>query len=133
VRSPVDPERRLSDVRIHAGHAEHLLLVLLPDVRQAAQEDGLRDVQKEVHQAGLKGIMFGFNRDEDGSQERFHDHISLFRRAFRSFPRARHHAWWLVHNCISHPLIGLLPIKLFFDFHDWTSRMMHPTQKKRVG
>jgi len=32
-----------------------------------------------------------------------------------------HHFWWFVHNCIAHPMIGVLPIKRTFDFHDYTS------------
>jgi hypothetical protein len=32
-----------------------------------------------------------------------------------------HRFWWLVHNCVAHPLIGVCPIKTFHDFHDWTS------------
>jgi hypothetical protein len=30
--------------------------------------------------------------------------------------------WWFVHNSIAHPLIGVLPIKPFFDFHNWTAK-----------
>lgn len=32
-----------------------------------------------------------------------------------------HHFWWFVHNCIAHPMIGLVPIKKTFEFHDYTS------------
>lgn len=34
---------------------------------------------------------------------------------------AEHHFWWFVHNCVAHPLIGVLPVKSTFDFHDYTS------------
>lgn len=34
---------------------------------------------------------------------------------------AEHHFWWFVHNCIAHPIIGLLPHKKTFAFHDYTS------------
>lgn len=30
--------------------------------------------------------------------------------------------WWVVHNCIAHPVIGLLPFKACFDFHDYTAK-----------
>lgn len=33
----------------------------------------------------------------------------------------QHHFWWFVHNCISHPLIGVLPGHKTFKFHDYTS------------
>lgn len=36
----------------------------------------------------------------------------------------RHTFWWLVHNCFAHILIGFVPIKLFFRFHDWTSERL---------
>jgi hypothetical protein len=36
----------------------------------------------------------------------------------------RHYFWWVVHNIIAHILIGLIPIKTFFDFHDWTSKRL---------
>jgi len=29
--------------------------------------------------------------------------------------------WWLIHNCLAHPLIGLFPFRPFFWFHDWTA------------
>ena len=29
--------------------------------------------------------------------------------------------WWTIHNMVAHPLIGLIPNKLFFEFHDYTS------------
>lgn len=32
-----------------------------------------------------------------------------------------HHFWWLTHNCVVHPLIGLLPFEACFRLHDYTS------------
>ena len=51
-------------------------------------------------------------RDESGSEERFR-------------ARPRHAIWWLIHNCVAHPMIGVLPIKATFDFHDYTSRKIN--------
>ncbi len=70
--------------------------------------------------------MFGFDKPEDGSAERFAARKPLFEAAFERLPHARYYLWWLVHNCVSHPLIGVAPIRRFFAFHDWTSRRMHP-------
>jgi hypothetical protein len=70
--------------------------------------------------------LFGFERDEDGAQFRFVERKVLFEKAYKRFPHARYYWWWLVHNIVSHPLIGLLPVKMFFNLHDWTSRRMHP-------
>jgi hypothetical protein len=42
-------------------------------------------------------------------------------------PRLVCHFWWMVHNCIAHPLMGIAPVQLFFNFHDYTSRWMLPS------
>jgi hypothetical protein len=60
----------------------------------------------------------GFHGPEEGSEDRF-----IVRKT--KVPWFKHTTWWLVHNCLSHPVIGLIPIKMFFKFHDWTSRKMH--------
>lgn len=67
--------------------------------------------------------MFGFNGPEDGSADRYEARLARFDAADE--PRRRHHFWWLVHNCVAHPLIGLVPVKAFFDFHDWTARRIN--------
>lgn len=36
-----------------------------------------------------------------------------------------HHFWWFVHNCVAHPLIGLVPVKQAFEFHDYTSKKIN--------
>lgn len=41
-----------------------------------------------------------------------------------------HHFWWFVHNVICHPLIGICPIKPFFEFHDFTSRKINPPEEE---
>lgn len=53
------------------------------------------------------------------SYGRFHNRIANFRKNNRSV--LIHHFWWFVHNCVSHPAIGVLPVKPTFRFHDWTS------------
>lgn len=30
--------------------------------------------------------------------------------------------WWVVHNCVAYPIIGLVPLKFAFDFHDYTAK-----------
>ncbi len=84
--------------------------------------------------------MFGFDKPEDGSQDRFRDDleiIDLMREASKisdapeamqagRFAKVGYAFWWVVHNAIAHPMIGLLPVRLSFSFHDWTSRKMHP-------
>ena len=84
--------------------------------------------------------MFGFDKPEDGSQARFWDRVDHWRtgtpeaipiiqsasgKVGRTLPLAQHYAWWLIHNLVAHPAIGVLPIKASFDFHDWTSRKLN--------
>jgi hypothetical protein len=68
--------------------------------------------------------MFGFlfrEMEMTGSGDRFPKRIEKFRKAEKRFPILQHYFWWFVHNCVTHPLIGLIPVKPFFQFHDWTS------------
>lgn len=68
--------------------------------------------------------MFGFlyrEMEMSGSADRFPKRINKFRKAEKRFPVLQHYFWWFLHNCITHPLIGLIPISPFFQFHDWTS------------
>lgn len=68
--------------------------------------------------------------DETGSGDRFPARVQNFRDSGRSV--VTHHFWWLVHNCVTHPLIGVMPIKPFFDFHDYTSRKINGTDVQMV-
>ena len=61
---------------------------------------------------------------EDGdapSKVRYHTRIAMHRNMNFRFPRLRHHFWWMIHNCVAHILIGIMPFNIFFRFHDWTS------------
>lgn len=65
-----------------------------------------------------------FNFDESmpelkTSHGRFHNRIKIWMK--RKGSANEHHFWWFVHNCVAHPMIGLVPIKKFFQFHDFTS------------
>lgn len=73
--------------------------------------------------------MFGFDRDEDGSEDRYYE-----RKARWASARASvwiHFGWWLVHNLVAHPLIGVAPVSPTFRFHDWTSHKMQPPRRKK--
>jgi hypothetical protein len=74
------------------------------------------EVEKKAN--AVEAEIVGFDRPEDGSQDRY--------KADRKVqPWAKHKFWWLVHNAVAHPLIAVAPVKPFFSFHDWTSRKMH--------
>lgn len=61
--------------------------------------------------------------DESGSAARFSDRIETFKNNDK--PVFKHHFWWLIHNCVAHVFIGLIPCKTSFDFHDWTSKKIN--------
>lgn len=89
--------------------------------------------------------MFNFEEIEDGSEERYYDRIEVWEGKKplnpemisatpnaakpninpKNLPRVQHHFWWLLHNLVAHPAIGLVPVKATFDFHDWTSRKLN--------
>lgn len=78
---------------------------------------------RDIRSSDAERLMFGFDKPEDGSEERFHQRLDVFDQ--KKKPRLVHHFWWIVHNCLAHPMIGIIPIKSFFDFHDWTSRKIN--------
>jgi len=71
--------------------------------------------------------MFGFDEEEAeelGSAGRFEKRIDKFEEKGKWFPRLQHYFWWVIHNAVSHPLL-IIPIPMFFAFHDWTSRKIN--------
>lgn len=59
--------------------------------------------------------------ESTGSAERFPIRVEKFRKNKKFLPVIQHYGWWFLHNFITHPLIGVFPLKLFFEFHDWSS------------
>jgi len=57
--------------------------------------------------------MFDFDKPEDGSQGRFDQDL-----AHNPAPadKIKHRGWWLAHNCVAHPLIGLAPLQVDIRF-----------------
>lgn len=68
-------------------------------------------------------MMFDFDGPEDGSADRFAED----QKVWEDHPagKIKHLGWWLIHNVIAHPLIGVLPVHFALQFHDYTSRQMH--------
>lgn len=56
------------------------------------------------------------------SSERFDERQDQYRSA--GIPLIIHHGWWVVHNVIAHPLIGILPSGATFKLHDYTSKKL---------
>ena len=51
-------------------------------------------------------------------KHRFDVRLPWFIERFGPFGYALHYVWWVTHNCVVHPLVGLLPIRPFFWLHD---------------
>ncbi|MCB9742381.1 MAG: hypothetical protein H6741_06210 [Alphaproteobacteria bacterium] len=60
-----------------------------------------------------------------GAHERYLRRQRIWAKKHRALPLLRHHAWWLVHNCASHPLLGLRVSASTIWFHDWTSQHLN--------
>jgi len=61
--------------------------------------------------------------EEEGSAERYVKRVERFRELGRS--TALHRFWWLAHNVIAHPGIGIFPSRITFKFHDYTSKKIN--------
>lgn len=53
-----------------------------------------------------------YQRDQDRRFDWFYD-VSFL-------PIIRYRIWWLIHNCMVHPMLAILPIRLVLFAHDWT-------------
>jgi hypothetical protein len=72
--------------------------------------------------------MFGFEPQEAkklGSEGRFYARIDKFKEAKKPLPRTQHLFWWVFHNCVTHFLLGVCPVKYSFQLHDWSSRKLN--------
>lgn len=113
---PLSPEERRR--RLRALFDLHLPYVYQDEVPSPAVTAKLLQEASRHAKVTVQVEPVGFDRPENGSGERYQE-----RRKVR--PWASHTFWWVVHNVIAHPLIGLLPFRPLFRFHDWTSERMH--------
>ena len=67
-------------------------------------------------------------RRKDGKQQRqprnmreYHDQIWALRATGGILGGIRHVLWWLLHNCVAHPMLGMVPGAPTVRFHDWSS------------
>lgn len=60
-----------------------------------------------------------------GAQDRFLRRLNKWVHRTPSIPALKHHFWWLLHNCVAHPLIGIYPSTTTVRFHDYTSRWLN--------
>jgi len=59
-----------------------------------------------------------------GSEGRFYARIERFKEDSRAIPLLRHHALWMVHNCVSHPVLAVMHNDAALEFHELTSQWL---------
>ena len=68
-------------------------------------------------------------RIEAGSAYRYQKRRRRWLESGCSLPQLRHAHWWLLHNAIAHPILAVLPNRLWL--HDWTSQRLNLRQNLR--
>jgi hypothetical protein len=65
---------------------------------------------------------------DEGARKRYVARIGKFIEDGRPLPRLRHHALWMLHNCVAHPLLAAagtdVPL-LAVEFHELTSQWLN--------
>ena len=60
-----------------------------------------------------------------GAEARHRKRAAKWRARTRILPGLPHHAWWLLHNVVAHPAIGVWPTRATVWIHDWTSQRLN--------
>ena len=66
---------------------------------------------------------------------RYTARIEKFEKDGRPMPRLRHHALWLLHNCVAHPLLAVTGKNvqpLAVEFHELTSQWLNHKRAANV-
>lgn len=70
--------------------------------------------------------------DASASEARYKLRLAKFRGDGRRWPRLRHHALWLLHNCVAHPLLALTTSDPAIELHELTSQWLNHEDRKNV-
>lgn len=62
---------------------------------------------------------------DEGAMGRYLARIQKFVTDKRPHPRLRHHALWVLHNCVAHPILGLTASDPAIEFHELTSAWLN--------
>jgi len=64
-------------------------------------------------------------------ESRYHERVEKFVQDGTPNPRLRHHLLWLAHNCVAHPLLGVLPNMRTVELHTVTSNWLNKNRAMR--
>jgi len=67
--------------------------------------------------------------DVNGAAGRYEVRKKWFQNDGEPNPKLRHQAFWFIHNCVAHPMLGLFPNRQAVQFHSLTSSWLN---KERV-
>jgi hypothetical protein len=59
------------------------------------------------------------------SSQRYHYRISKFVASGAKYPKLAHHFFWLLHNCVSHPILAFWLNQKSIEFHQLTSNWLN--------
>lgn len=67
---------------------------------------------------------------KEGSAQRYRERIEKFKADGKAFPRVRHYLFWVLHNLVAHPILGLIPNQVTVDFHEVTSKWLNHEEER---
>lgn len=92
--------------------------------RRKAEREERKQPSDPTRKSTLGAAAMGASEADEMSPDagvRYWQRVEQFLRDGQPLPRARHAAWWFVHNCVAHPLLGVAPGDATVRLHDWTS------------
>jgi hypothetical protein len=95
------------------------------DLMKDKEEDlGPDRTPSGVPQGRNLGLEAGMGLDS-GAAERYRARIPKFEQDGKPLPKLRHHSFWLLHNCVAHPVLAVLPFTFALKFHELTSAWLN--------
>jgi len=70
---------------------------------------------------------------DNGAHQRYKYRTVLYQTDGRKRPRLRHHFYWLLHNCVAHPILGVFINRHAVEFHELTSKWLNKVRPVSYG
>lgn len=83
----------------------------------------------QAYKEFIKSTPYGF--DKATSHGRFMNRLRDWCSEHKADGLYQFYAWWLFHNCIVHPAIGLFPSDETVDLHEWASEKLDTDFRKK--